>query len=464
MPFAFPSGTRGYGFRVALGYASAFAVGALLLFAASWWLISTNLATKDRKDTSVALSRLSRAYGSGGVAGLKREIRVLRATGRYGWLVVRAANLSNRTLMADLPPTLARFPPPVFEQEAARPGEWSAPSDEATGTVLEMKTVAAADGILLQAGRSTRDRERTLSRYFSSAMRFLLPFLLAGSVAAGFIGRRQGLRPVRGLIAAVREVRGGHPGARVPVDGPPDEIGQLARSVNEMLERIDGLVAGMRDSLDHVAHELRTPLARLRAAAEGALREGTAPERQAEALAECVEEADRTLAVLSSLMDIAEAGAGTIPLRRESVDLGSIAGEAAGLFGPAAEEKGVSLSVIRTAPVPVMADARRISQVVANLLDNAIKYTPRGGRIDVEARTVDGGGVLEIRDTGIGIFPEDLPHVWDRLYRGRQAAGIRGAGIGLSLVRALVEAHGGTVGARTPAAGGSEFTIRLPSG
>jgi signal transduction histidine kinase len=202
---------------------------------------------------------------------------------------------------------------------------------------------------------------------------------------------------------------------------------------------------------------------RLRAAAEAGLGTGPGARDPREALADCLEEAERVTAMLDTVMDISEAEVGAMRLSRERLELAEVVRDAVNLYGDVAEDKGVGLES-RTAPgVCVSADRNRMRQVVANLLDNAIKYTPSGGRVEVEAARDGADAVLTVRDTGAGIPPGELPRIWERLYRGDASRSELGLGLGLSLVKAIVEAHGGGVGATSAPGQGSVFIVRLPA-
>jgi signal transduction histidine kinase len=274
---------------------------------------------------------------------------------------------------------------------------------------------------------------------------------------------RSTLKPLRDLRDAVRRIlQTGQTDDRVPVYGTDDAVDELSGLFNGMLARITTLIHGMRNALDHVAHDLRTPMTRLRVTAESALATND-PERHREALSDCLEESDRVLSMLTTLMDISEAETGTMKLRLSTIDLPALGAEVADLYEDTADDAGVTLVTSVPAGLTVSADRDRLRQALANLVDNAIKYTPRGGRAEIAASTRPGQVVIAVSDTGAGISEQDLPRIFDRLYRGDQSRTTRGLGLGLSLVRAYVEAQGGSVIVRSAPGHGSTFEISLPT-
>jgi signal transduction histidine kinase len=285
---------------------------------------------------------------------------------------------------------------------------------------------------------------------------------LALAIVGALLITRRTLRPVTDLAKATQQiVESGDLTLRVQTRDSTDELAQLTRLFNRMLAHNEALVQAMRESLDYVAHDLRTPLTRLRVGAELALRGSADSGRERDALAEVIEESDRVLRMLTTLTDIIEAEAGAMRLDKQVEDLGTIAREAVELYEFVAKEAGVSVVTHIGANATILADRRRLSQVAANLIDNAIKYTPTGGRVEVSVFSGPDRATLRVSDTGIGIAREDQSRVWDRLFRADRSRGERGLGLGLSLVKAVVEAHGGEVRLNSEVGVGSTFDVLL---
>jgi signal transduction histidine kinase len=325
-----------------------------------------------------------------------------------------------------------------------------------------MASLQLGDGTLVEVGKSTEDREDLLSR-FRAALGLVTLSIAVIALGGGLLATQSAIAPIRRLIDAVsRIIQTGRTDARVPLAGTGDAIDELTGLFNAMLDKIEGLVAAMRGALDNVSHDLRTPLTRLRGTAEMALASPPDLDRYRDALADCVEESDRVRVMLDTLMDISEAESGTLHLHRVPVRLADTVARAMDLYRDVAESKGVALTAHAPADLVVTADGTRLEQVAANLIDNAVKYTPAGGRVDVEGLRQGDRALLRVRDSGIGIRADELPRIWDRLFRGDTSRAERGLGLGLSLVRAVVEAHGGTVEVASEPGHGSTFTVALP--
>ena len=427
-----------FGLRLALWYATLFVAGSIAIVFVTYYLTAASLAQRDQQIIRGKLGDYAAAYARGGV-------RVLTAT-------VRAEQQA--------------APERLFVRVVDRGVESVVLSNPEGWDPSKLETVSAqlADGTLVQVGKSTEAREDLLAR-FRAALGLVTLLVVVVALTGGWLVTQSAVTPIRRLALAVqRIIRTGRTDARVPTEGTGDALDELTALFNTMLDKIEGLVSAMRGALDNVSHDLRTPLTRLRGTAEMALASPPDLDRYREALADCVEESDRVLVMLNTLMDISEAESGTLKLQREPVKLAEVVARAVELYRDVAEAKSVALTYDVSDDVAVTADRTRLEQVAANLIDNAVKYTPAGGRVDVEVRRAAGAAILRVRDTGQGIPPNELPRIFDRLFRGDASRTERGLGLGLSLVKAIVEAHGGTVEVASEPGRGATFTVSLPLG
>jgi signal transduction histidine kinase len=341
-------------------------------------------------------------------------------------------------------------------------GQWHYYTAKGDGDLLEVASVRLANGNLLQVGKSIQDRDEVLERFRDTLLATVIPMVLIGLAGGAFLAFRA-LRPIRNLTIAARSiVETGRFDTRVPDNRARDELSDLVGLFNLMLSKIESLIQGMRDALDNVAHDLRTPVMRVRIIAEEGLRPTIDDETRREALAECLEETERLTVMLDTLMDISEAETGAMKLSLENVELSVLINEVMELYNYAAEAKDVTVAIRATPALYLRADRLRLRQVIANLVDNAIKYTPQGGRVELETVKDGHQALLVIRDTGIGIPAAEIKRIWERLYRGDKSRSQRGLGLGLSLVKAVVEAHQGSVDVRSDPQTGSIFSLHLP--
>jgi len=451
-----------FGLRLGLWYAGLFVTSGLALVLLTYALLASALAQRDRDLVLSALQQYVAQYRRSGLDAVREAVASDRMAGRHEGLFVRVLGPRAEALFASVPSSwigldLRSLVPPGSEAE---PGWTLLPGP---GAVFEVASARLEDGTLFQVGKSTEVRSDILLRFRTAAALLFLSSLVF-AVVGGVLITRSALAPLRRLNAVLgRIVRTGQVSGRVSVRGDGDPLDDLSRLFNGMLDRIEALIAGLRGSLDNVAHDLRTPLARLRAVLEGALREGADAEALRRSLCAAVEEADRVSSTLTTLMDISEAENGAMALRRERLDARESLRESVDLYEDVAEEKGIALELDVPDGLAVSADRARLRQALANLVDNALKYTPRGGRVRLSARTEGAWVVFECADDGPGISPEDLPRIWDRLYRGDQSRSERGLGLGLSLVRAIARAHGGEATVESSPGQGAAFRLRIPA-
>jgi heavy metal sensor kinase len=453
-----PLGTGRFGLRLALWYAAVFVASSLAIVFLTYTLLANSLVERDHQIVVSTLREYSERYETGGLGAVARAVEIEQRSGRHERLFVRVVRNGAETVFASMPPEWSDFD---VSRLFGRSGFWEQAPSGSRDARLEVATGRLFDGTLLQVGKSTENREELLDRFRTVLALVSVAIVLIG-LAGGIVVTRSTLQPINGLIRAVRHIiRTGNTETRVPVQADRDAIDELSALFNAMLDRITTLIAGMGNALDNVAHDLRTPMTRLRGLAERALQSGD-PAAQREALATCLEESDRILSMLDTLMDISEAETGTMRLTRTATPLDALIAEVASVYEDVADEKQVTITTDVAAGLTVSADRDRLRQVVANLLDNAVKYTPAGGRIRVSAVRGENDVSIAVSDTGAGILPHDLPRIWERLYRGDQSRAERGLGLGLSLVRAIVAAHGGTVDVQSEPGSGSRFVVTLP--
>lgn len=284
------------------------------------------------------------------------------------------------------------------------------------------------------------------------------------AVVGGRILAARSLRPVGTMATAARRISVENLADRLERSGTGDELDQLAETFNDMLTRLEKQVAQLHQFIADAAHELRTPLAALRGNAEVAL-SGRRPADELRAvLADAIEEYDRLSRIADDLLLLARADAGQKLIRSARFPLDRAVVDVVDLFSPEAEERGVSLILSDRNEIWIDGDDGRLRQMLSNLLDNAIKFTPDGGTVRVSQSTSNGMIELTVRDTGVGIAPEHLPHVFDRFYRADRARTHDGggAGLGLSICRTIVEAHGGDIRLTSRPGGGTTVSVRIP--
>ncbi len=290
----------------------------------------------------------------------------------------------------------------------------------------------------------------------------LAPLIAVG--LGGFLARRS-LQPVRKIMASARAIGAHDLRARVPLSGAGDEMDQLAETLNGMLERIEKKVQEVQRFTSDASHELRTPLAALRGHAEIALSRPRSNEELRQGIEESVSQYERLQRIAEDLLLLARLDAGDPIVKREPVLLNDAVADVVDLYLPGAEEKGIELTAQMHERLVIAGDGGRLRQVIGNLIDNAIKFTPQKGHVSISAQLVNGCARVQIRDDGVGIPAVDLPRVFDRFYRtdpSRSAHHAPGTGLGLSICRSIVEAHGGHINIESAPCEGTSVSLVIP--
>jgi two-component system OmpR family sensor kinase len=321
---------------------------------------------------------------------------------------------------------------------------------------------------VVEAGKSYDSVEDTLEAFATVlAVGGLLAFLL--SVGGAYLLARTALSPVEAVVSSAREMTEGDLSRRLPVTHPRDEIGRLTTTINGLLARLEAAFARREEALSRqrrfaadASHELRTPLTSIAGYAQMLEEWGMQdPQTAREGVAAIRQESERMQRLVEGLLSLTRGDEGA-PLEIEHHDLTTVAEEAVQTARSAAGEKIALGYFPPEQPVNVPFDPNRIRQVASILLDNALKYTPEGGKVTVTVRETNGWAALEVSDTGVGIPGDQVPLIFERFYRADKARASSGAGLGLSIARQIAEAHGGKIEVESAPGEGSKFTLLLP--
>ena len=450
----------GFSLRLNLWYTGFFIVGAFLLFGLAYFLLINELIESDREIVRIKLDACREWYTEGGAAALQAHFQ-----NESGWekesTYLRVTSFTQQTVFFQAPEKdrklLSQFQsdPPVLDTG------WAIRDSAEQHMKWTIASTTLSDGATLDVGRTSEDRDDLLREFRTIFLFSIIPIVALGFCGGAFITYRA-LDPIRSIIAAVRSItQTGNMSARVADPHTEDEINELVLLFNRMLQRNEALIGAMRESLDNVAHDLRTPITRLQGGAQLALQQED-PAQIKEALADAVEEAERLNAMLCTIMDISEVQAGALKLDLQTFALAPVIDLLVELYDDVAQDKSITLKVDVDPAGQITADPNRLQLLLSNLLDNALKYTPQGGRVEINALFLPVEVRITVKDNGIGIDAADLPRIWDRLYRADKSRSQRGIGLGLSLVKAFVEAHGGTATVTSTPSEGSTFTVTFP--
>jgi signal transduction histidine kinase len=314
---------------------------------------------------------------------------------------------------------------------------------------------------ILRVVMSMRQEEKFLFS-LSKILIGIMAVILGTVLLLGWFLLHQAMRRVVAVTGTALSISSGSLSRRVPFTSSGDEMDQLARAFNGMLDRIEKLVKGQQEITDNVAHDLKMPLTQIRLTAEAMV---TAPPRQTELpkiAGTIVEESDRLLEMINTTLEIKAIETGIAVWDFQATDLTKLVQKAVELFQIVAEDKGLTLKITDFSRCIVKGEERRLLRAVSHLIDNAIKYTPSGGQIEISLKLRDQAVLLTVRDTGSGIAPEILPRIFDRFYRGDSSRGVSGLGLGLSLADSIIRAHGGQITVESIVGAGSTFTVILP--
>lgn len=456
---------RSLSFRLALVYAATCAILSIAAFLIFYQLMISNIHARTDNALVEELNECSSLLASKGIAPLRDEIHRKAQSAGTGKVFLRLLTTNGKDIISsDLGPWggigISKTPLPLQRLAQGRPvfETFKLPGGEHNARVIYGM---AGPEMVLQIGRSLKDDEEILED-FRQAFRTALAVVLTLVALGGWFMARRSLSGVREVTRTAMAISDGAMEKRVPLTGRGDEIDRLSQTFNHMLERIQSLITEMREVTDNIAHDLKSPVTRIRGLAEVTLTTGRSLDEYRSMAASTVEECDALLGMINTMLEISEFEAGVATLNITTVDISTIVEEACDLFQPLAEDKGLVIKAKVPPQCLLSGDKRKLQRVATNLLDNAIKYTPPGGTITVSVEERGKKVIISFQDTGIGIPAHAIPRIFDRFYRADKSRSESGAGLGLSLVLAIVQAHGGDIEVTNPPGAGSTFTVVLP--
>ena len=316
---------------------------------------------------------------------------------------------------------------------------------------------------LVRVGMSLENMFKTRRR-FLLIMAAVFPVGLLFAGGGGWLLARRALRPVDRMTQTAQRIGGELLSQRLQVSGNGDELDRLAKTLNDMLGRLDDSIHQMRQFSADASHELQTPLTILKGEMEVALLQQRSPEEYQHVLLSGLEEIDRIDHLVSGLLLLARADAGVLRLDLQAVDLQELCREVCEQMSSIAKARSIDLQTGELSPVTIQVDREHLRRLVLNLVDNALKYTPAGGRVGLTLKTSRSWAVLEVTDNGIGLTAEEQSKIFNRFHRASEARSSdgKGVGLGLSIALSIAEAHGGRIEVSSTPGQGSTFSVHLP--
>jgi len=451
-------------FRLTLMYALLFGALSLAVFVIVYLSLTSGLGKRTDDELIDTLHEFTSLYESQGTEALEAEFRREAQSRGVNHVFFRLISKTGEVTASSELDAWKGLDKHGLKSRSANGGKPAFVTLKIPGHAHRARVVsgAAGDGHFIELGTTLTGNELLMERYRETFGYAVLVMLISG-VLVGWLLARRAMSGVQRVTKTAGEIGGGDLSRRVPLGKEGQEINDLVQGFNEMLERIERLVGELKSVSDNVAHDLKSPLTRIRGMAETTLSGPEDIKNYKEMAGAVIEESDRLVDMINTMLEIARTDSGIANLDKSRLDLNGIAREAVDLFGPLAEDRGGAIQCeMPKDPVFVSGDIRRLQRAVANVLDNAIKHSGEGGLVTLTLITEAGLAKLSITDTGPGISEADMPRVFDRFYRAEKSRTTPGSGLGLSLALAIIRAHGGDIAVKSSEGKGSEFTITLP--
>lgn len=451
-------------FRLAISYAGIFTASFFAAIFVFYFIMASSLQRIHDHDLRKDLKKMSSLLISNGIDEFKRTLDVESASGGINNIFFRIITPDGRV---------------IYTTDMAHWGNIKVSPDALTllksGSKHFYETQGAlkhehkariiygiiGNDLILQIGESKKKDEEFLERFLqglSVIMTLIIPF----STYIGWLMGKRALQGVEKVTQTALLISSGDLKQRVYVKAGNDEISRLASTFNTMLDRINTLVSGIRNMTDDIAHDLKKPISRIRVMAEKGLNSDNMIDHPAVETARILEECDYLMQMINTMLDVSEAKTGATRLQLRHLDIAAIVRNAYELFYPLAEDKSLGFTADLLESCIIQGDIHKIQRMIANLIDNALSYTPTGGEVQIQMKENKDRVEIAVQDTGVGISVEELPHIFERFYRCDKSRTHSGTGLGLTLAKAIAVSHGGDITAHSSLGKGSTFTISLP--
>jgi len=457
--------TQTLAFRLTVGYGSIAFLFALIAFSVFYFKLSSVTMEAVDEELTEEVGELVEVWTNDGLEGLKGlmiEENLEEESSEFYFSIFDGQGVLLTS--TDLPPwAMRKLNPEKLTNLRNSPDEKLVQNiaiDEGDSEA-RILTVQMNPDLIFEHGQSIEDAQE----YLEIFQQLFWSVVSISLLMAGLIGGLMANRALKGVAEVTRtatSISKGRFQERVEIKTPYIEINRLVAAFNIMVDRVQNLIQRMREITDNIAHDLRSPLTRIRGIAEMSLISTTGSMTPAKAAENTIEECDNLIDMINTMLDLTEIEAGVQKFELEDIDIPQLLEEACELFLPLAAERGITLNLNVTEGLHIRTDRSGLQRIVCNLMENAIKYTHKGGSVSLCGESRDHQIVITVQDTGIGIAPNDLPHIFDRFFRTDQSRSQPGNGLGLSLVKAITTNLGGSVEAQSRLNDGSTFFINLP--
>jgi two-component system heavy metal sensor histidine kinase CusS len=457
---------NGRPWSLALRLTAYYACSAFLIVAAAtgylYWAMVRNVDLEDDRTLADKIRLLQSILQAVpvDVPAIEQEANESWQASQHTVVFIRTIDSNGQTI-AESPEMAALLPRELFPPPAREPGRGSNVETKSR-RAYRLMVVENANGIVQVA--TDRTMEEEILADYEEQLWYALAAALVACTAAGYTIARRGLRPIHEISATAANIRPANLGQRITLTGLPAELHQFAGAFNAMLDRLEEAFDRLSRFSADIAHELRTPLNNLRGELDVALEKRRSPEEYAEAIASSLEECARLGRIIDSLLFLARAEDPQTQIDRETFDLGEEIGNIREFFEPVAHESGVSIVSDVSAPVSASLNRHLFQRAIGNLVANALAHTPSGGAVTLRAHSEGEDIAMEVADTGQGIPPDDLPHVFERFYRADRSRTPTsgGVGLGLAIVKSIAELHRGSVEIESRPGRGTCVRLRFP--